>query len=99
MVQAAEAAQAAAAAGGVNPNTLFSEADNAAAADALWARLSTLHDNGALIGCSHRCIGVDHATGDDGGDDDGGRAARRYGDDEEDLYKVVRVCWLRVGRA
>ena len=53
-----------------NPNLVFSEQDEQVAADCLWARLRALHANGALMGCSHRCLGVDHSTEDDVG---GGR--------------------------
>jgi Calpain family cysteine protease len=65
---------AAKAAGGKDPNTIFTKADDAASEDALWRRLSSLKQHGALIGCSHRCVGVAHdaeecdeAFGDDDG--------------------------------
>jgi hypothetical protein len=51
---------AAKAAGGKDPNTVFTRADDAASEDALWRRLSSLKEHGALIGCSHRCVGVAH---------------------------------------
>jgi hypothetical protein len=49
----------------VNPNNEYSDADDALAAEALWRRLLAMHEQGALIGCSHRCLGVDHSTTND----------------------------------
>ncbi len=62
--------------------------EEAQATENLWRRLSTLHNDGALIGCSHRCQGVDHDTDEGGGGGGGRSSARPYGVDEEDLYKV-----------
>ena len=59
-----------------SPNDMFTEADDATAAEALWRRLQHLHETGALIGCSHRCMGVAHDAEDvddmmsAGGDDE-----------------------------
>ena len=66
----------------MNPNDVFTEADNDQAIEALWLRLRSLHDNGALMGCSHRCLGVDHETEEEGGGGGRGGGDDEFGDDE-----------------
>ncbi len=63
-------------------NDTFSAEDESAAADRLWDRLRALHESGTLLGCSHRCSGVDHVTDDV---DLSGSRARATGNDDDEM--------------